>query len=559
MSSLVSLKYKPRLIGHNLMETRTTNHERHTTLKGRPQHHRHPHAATQPAMILRYPSATNVLRSNAGEFCFLFPAIPRAVTRNFSQSTTIRAAAAALTSTRAGPGRPWKGYFSANKALESQRTGRGKGKISTIVGGSSVTDGIQPENAPSITTPSQELPHRRRQRERKGLPLPEPADEEFLPPNSSTTLADQASQLSVRSPKRFLSILLSLTKPRLSVLVVLTACATYSLYPVSTLLSPSILEIPSLSPLTLLFLTTCTALCSASANTLNMLYEPKYDALMSRTRNRPLVRGLISPLGAAIFAFVAGSVGVGGLYYGVNPTTAFLGGLNIMLYAGIYTPLKRITVLNTWIGAVVGGIPPLMGWTAAAGQSATGAGGWRELLLGEENAGGWLLASLLVAWQLAHFMSLSWSIRHEYKAAGYRMLCWVNPAMNSRVALRYSVLCIPISFGLCYFGITEWTFAATSLPVNGWLVWEAVKFWKYEGARGSAKGLFWASVWHLPVILVLAMAQKKGLWQRAWRSAMGQPDLDDGEEWEYEEEEPQGKVAVPSSAAVVKSQSHASS
>jgi len=310
--------------------------------------------------------------------------------------------------------------------------------------------------------------------------------------------------------------------------------ASYSLYPVAEVLNPSATDTPSLSTLTLLFLTTGTSLCAASANAFNMLYEPKWDAMMSRTRNRPLVRGLISTRSAALFAIISGLTGVGLLYYGVNPTVSFLGGLNIFLYAGVYTPMKRLSVVNTWVGAIVGGIPPLMGWAAAAGQSAT-AGTWQELLLGEQNIGGWLLASLLVAWQLAHFMSLSWSIRHEYKQAGYRMLCWVNPAMNGRVALRYSLAFIPISVALCYYGITEWSFALTSAPVNLWLAREAYRFWKHEGHKGSARGLFWASVWHLPVVLVLAMVEKKGMWQRAWRSIVGEPDLED--EWEDEDEE----------------------
>jgi heme o synthase len=111
--------------------------------------------------------------------------------------------------------------------------------------------------------------------------------------------------------------------------------ASYSLYPVPELLSPSATSTPSLSTLTLLFLTTGTALCAASANALNMLYEPKWDAMMSRTRNRPLVRGLISTRGAALFAILSGLTGIGALYYGVNPTVSFLGGLYILLYAGV--------------------------------------------------------------------------------------------------------------------------------------------------------------------------------------------------------------------------------
>ena len=256
---------------------------------------------------------------------------------------------------------------------------------------------------------------------------------------------------------------------------------------------------------------------------------------MSRTKNRPLVRGLISGRGALIFAALSAAIGCGALYYGVNPTVAALAGFNIFLYAGVYTPMKRMHVLNTWAGALVGGIPPLMGWAAAAGQTATGSGDWRELLLGWDNAGGWLLAALLVAWQFPHFMALSWGIRHEYKNAGYQMLAWVNPAMNGRVALRYSLVMIPICTGLSYTGVTEWTFAAASLPVNLWMIREAFRFWKYEGAKNSARGLFWASVWHLPAIMVLAMLEKKGMWQRVWRAVMGEGEMEE-EEWEVVEE-----------------------
>jgi protoheme IX farnesyltransferase len=314
--------------------------------------------------------------------------------------------------------------------------------------------------------------------------------------------------------------------------------APYALYPVPDFLAPSIgLDTPSLSPLTLAFLTTGTALCSASANTLNMLYEPAWDGMMSRTRNRPLVRGLISHRKAVAFAVFTALAGVGGLYFGVNPTVAFLGAANIALYAGVYTPLKRVSWLNTWAGAVVGGIPPLMGWAAAAGEYATGDGSFQELLLTPEAVGGWLLAALLFAWQFPHFMALSWAIREEYKAAGHQMLCWINPARNARVALRYSAAFIPLCVALCAAGVTEWSFAVTSLPVNIWLVREAVRFWQHEGFKGSARGLFWASVWHLPAIMVLALAQKKGMWGRVWRSVVGEPALDDDDEYDEDEDE----------------------
>ncbi|KAI0506666.1 UbiA prenyltransferase family-domain-containing protein [Xylaria bambusicola] len=361
------------------------------------------------------------------------------------------------------------------------------------------------------------------------------ATEDILPDNASSILTTQSTKQT--SFRRQLSLYLSLSKPRLTVLIVLTAMAPYALYPVPDFISPSLgLDTPSLSPLTLTFLTAGTALCSASANALNMLYELSWDAMMSRTRNRPLVRGLLSQRKALAFAVLAALAGVSSLYFGVNPTVAFLGAANIALYAGVYTPLKRVSSLNTWAGAVVGGIPPLMGWAAAAGEYATGEGTFQELLLTPQAVGGWLFAALLFAWQFPHFMALSWSIRDEYRAAGHQMLCWINPARNGRVALRYSIAFFPICLALCAAGVTEWSFAATSLPVNLWLVREAVRFHRHEGFKGSARGLFWASVWHLPAIMVLALVQKKDMWSRVWRSVVGDPAWDEDEEFDDDDE-----------------------
>ncbi|MCJ1485941.1 Protoheme IX farnesyltransferase, mitochondrial [Schaereria dolodes] len=348
-----------------------------------------------------------------------------------------------------------------------------------------------------------------------------------VPLDASSRLSTLSSALPPTSIRRILTTYLSLAKPRLSFLIVLTTAAAYSLYPVPAVLLPSTTIAPSLSTLTLLFLTTGTALCCASANALNMLLEPQHDAKMSRTRNRPIVRGLIGKRGALIFAGAAGMLGIGDLWFGVNPTVAFLGALNIFLYAGVYTPMKRISVLNTWVGAIVGGIPPMMGWAAAAGQSAVGSGNWEELLLGADNVGGWLLAGLLFAWQMPHFAALSWMVREEYKNAGYRMLCWTNLAMNGRVALRYSLLLFPICAGLTWYGVTDQGFLLTSSAVNMWIVREAYRFWRRKGQKGSARGLFWASVWHLPVMMVLAMGHKKGLWEGIWRRIVGEEGDDD--------------------------------
>lgn len=284
--------------------------------------------------------------------------------------------------------------------------------------------------------------------------------------------------------------------------------ASYALFPVDPLLaSPG--GAPTLSALTLAFLSAGTALCSSAANALNMAYEPRFDAQMSRTRNRPLVRGLLTGRQAVGFAGLTGTVGIAVLHLGVNPTVAALGALNMALYAGVYTPLKRLSVANTWVGAVVGGIPPLMGWAAAAGATAV-AGTAPELLA---HPGGWLLAALLFAWQFPHFNALSWTIRDEYRRAGYQMAAWKYPGLNARVALRYSLLCVPICAGLWCAGVTDAGFLVDSSAVNAWLVRNAWAFYRHGGHGGRARALFWASVWHLPLLLGLAMAHKAGLWR----------------------------------------------
>lgn len=314
---------------------------------------------------------------------------------------------------------------------------------------------------------------------------------------------------------------IALTKPRLSALVVLSAMSAYALTPHHATLAQ------------LLFLTVGTTLSSGSANAINMGREYIYDGMMTRTRTRPVVRGLVTPTQAFTFAGLSGTVGVAALYFGVNPTVALLGASNIILYGGLYTTLKRKSITNTWVGAVVGAIPPLMGWAASSSLTDPGA---------------WFLAALLYAWQFPHFNALSHSIRDEYRNAGYVMAAWSNPALNARVALRYSIAMFPICMGLSYYGVTDWIFALDSSLVNGWLSYWAYKFWleqrnikpvaslngvpfekpstagssqtggSYSNSQSSkqansfARKLFWGSVIHLPAILVLAMIHKKGQW-----------------------------------------------
>lgn len=318
------------------------------------------------------------------------------------------------------------------------------------------------------------------------------------------------SELTLKSvprltPKVTFRLYRQLAKAQLTYLVVLTTMCGYALCP-SILSVSSLGSIATISVPTLLSLTIGTTLCSSSANAFNQLAEVPYDAQMARTRNRPLPARNLTSLHAFSFASVTGILGISTLYYLINPLTAVLGAFNILLYAGVYTPMKRLSIVNTWVGSLVGGIPPLMGWAACTGT-----------LFLPSDLPGWILASLLFAWQFPHFNSLSHAIRSEYARGGYRMTSVLNPDLNKRVSLRYALLCLPICFSLPLTGVVTPIYALLSTPANLALVHSAWKFWKFGGDK-NAKYAFWISVVHLPAVLLLAMACKTELWEAvmAW-------------------------------------------
>lgn len=220
-----------------------------------------------------------------------------------------------------------------------------------------------------------------------------------------------------------------------------------------------------------------TGLCSAAANSINQYHEVPFDAQMSRTKNRVLVKGRLTPLHAVGFAIGAASTGLCMLYYGVNGLTAALGAGNLFLYTMIYTPMKRYSILNTWVGSIgkqnhetknkikfsskritfsVGAIPPVMGWVGCSGTF---------------DAGAWILAGLLYAWQFPHFNALSWNLRPDYSRAGYRMMSVTNPALCRRVALRYCAVIMGLSALAPVFDVTNVWFAVGSLPLNAYFTY----------------------------------------------------------------------------------------
>ena len=129
-----------------------------------------------------------------------------------------------------------------------------------------------------------------------------------------------------------------------------------------------------LDPTSLALATIGTGLFSCSANTINQYLEVPFDSQMNRTKNRVLVRGCLTPKHAVGFAVATGLGGTFLLGYHINGLSAALGLLNLGLYTCVYTPMKRISIANTWVGSVVGAIPPLMGYVACTGTLDAGAG-----------------------------------------------------------------------------------------------------------------------------------------------------------------------------------------
>jgi len=212
-------------------------------------------------------------------------------------------------------------------------------------------------------------------------------------PRGVSSSNDNAATKGTKKPRSKLALYADLTKARLSSLVVVTSGAGF-------LAGGAPVDVAVMAA-------TCvgTGLCAASAGAFNQILETSRDAAMNRTKQRPLPSGLVTPTEATAVGVAAGAAGTALLYTMANPTVAALGALNIALYAGPYTLSKRHTEWNTWIGSVVGAVPPVMGYAAASGG----------VVFAAEPAA---LASLLFLWQFPHFFALSWMHREDYARGG---------------------------------------------------------------------------------------------------------------------------------------------
>jgi protoheme IX farnesyltransferase len=223
-----------------------------------------------------------------------------------------------------------------------------------------------------------------------------------------------------------------------------------------------------------------TTLSAASASTFNQIKERHFDSIMQRTRTRPLVANTISLQAAKMFGWATGVGGVGLLYATTNPTTSLLSLLTILTYTHIYTPLKRKTRFNTEIGALVGAIPPVMGWTAAMGSSG---------ILTPEAM---FLALTLYTWQMHHFMTIAWSSRRDYARAGFIMQSLDDPdgAKTVRKGMFWAVSMLPLPFLSTALHFTNPMFIITGTAINAYLIREYYKFYKDRTTRDAKRARY---------------------------------------------------------------------
>jgi protoheme IX farnesyltransferase len=237
-----------------------------------------------------------------------------------------------------------------------------------------------------------------------------------------------------------------------------------------------------------------TALVAAGASALNQWWERDYDALMRRTRSRPLPAGQLQPLAVLVLGLAFAAAGLVYLVLAVNLATCLLGAASLLTYVLVYTPLKRVTWLNTAVGAIPGGLPPLMGWTAAHGSL---------------SAEGWTLFAILALWQLPHFMAIAWIYRDEYTGAGFQMLPRVDPTgvRTSRQAFVQTLGLLPLSLCPFFLKMTGPVYLCGALALGLGFVWFGIQFAR-QVSVARARQLFLASILYLPLLLVLMAVDK---------------------------------------------------
>jgi heme o synthase len=263
----------------------------------------------------------------------------------------------------------------------------------------------------------------------------------------------------------FMSDFSELVKARLTLLVLLTTAVGYYLGATGPI-----------NPLGLFHAVFGTALAAAGAAALNQWWERRLDALMHRTRTRPIPAGRMSPRDALILGCL---LSIGGV--------ALLAAATIAIYIFAYTPLKRVSTFNTLIGAIPGALPPVVGWAAGSGRVEVGA---------------WSLFAILFFWQMPHFFAIAWMYREDYARAGFEMISKDDKtgARSASQAVLFCILLLFICGGPAFLRIVNYNYLTVELVLNGLFIFVAMRFLRTQQAI-DARRLFLTSIAYLPLLL----------------------------------------------------------
>ena len=267
-----------------------------------------------------------------------------------------------------------------------------------------------------------------------------------------------------------------LTRPRLSMLCVITAIVGY------------LIAQPQRDLALLACLIVGTSLAAGGSAALNQWLERDADARMVRTKSRPLPSGSVSPNFAMVYGLV---LCVGGdliLWTGTNLLAASLALITQLSYLLAYTPLKRHSPWCTELGTIPGAIPPLIGWAAAEGSI---------------SVLGWLLFIIMICWQIPHFMAIAWTYRRDYVKGGLLMITVTEPSGDraARQSLVFTVGLLAASLLPTFFGFTTICYGLVAFAAGLWMLYRALKFWKSENRDHAARQLFISSIGYLPLLL----------------------------------------------------------
>ena len=229
-------------------------------------------------------------------------------------------------------------------------------------------------------------------------------------------------------------------------------------------------------------------LVTGAANTLNQVIEADLDRLMNRTANRPLAEKRLTPFESVLYALILGIAGILILWINFNVVAGLLGIISLLSYAFVYTPMKRVHPVAVLIGAIPGGLPPMIGWVAFSG---------------ELEAGAWILFLFQFLWQFPHFWAIAWLLDADYKRAGFKMLPSSGKSqLTASLMVVYAVLLVPVALLPWSVGLIGWGTMAGIMLCGVLFALPAFALRKKLEDK-QAKQLMYASFLYLPLIQIL--------------------------------------------------------